>query len=47
MERGATYGLIGVLLDAGVTLHAQFVTMAVYCLAAAVWMGALAPRLTR
>lgn len=40
-------GLIGILLDAGVTLHAQFVTMAVYCLVAAVWMGALGPRLNR
>ena len=40
-------GLIGILLDAGVSLHGQFVAMAVYCLAAAVWMAALAPRLDR
>jgi len=40
-------GLIGILLDAGVSLHGQFVAMGVYCLVAALWMGTLAPRLDR
>jgi MFS family permease len=40
-------GLIGILLDAGVSLHAQFVAMGAYCLVAALWMGTLAPRLDR
>lgn len=40
-------GLIGVLLDAGVPLEAQFAAMAIYCLVAALWMGALVPRLNR
>jgi MFS family permease len=40
-------GLIGILLDAGVSLHGQFVAMGAYCLVAALWMGNLAPRLDR
>jgi len=40
-------GLVGVLLDAGVGLEPQLITMAVYCVAAALWMLALMPRLNR
>ncbi|MEQ8698722.1 MAG: MFS transporter [Bauldia litoralis] len=40
-------GLIGVLLDAGVGLDIQLIGMTVYCVAAAVWMVVLMPRLNR
>lgn len=40
-------GLMGVLLDAGVALETQLLTMAAYCVVAVVWMGALVPRLDR
>ncbi|WP_119462149.1 MFS transporter [Rhodospirillaceae bacterium SYSU D60014] len=40
-------GLIGILMDAGVALEAQFLAMAAYCFIAALWMGSLMPRLNR
>ncbi|MEX0706325.1 MAG: MFS transporter [Woeseia sp.] len=40
-------GLVGVLLDAGVGLEPQLIAMAAYCVAAALWMLALMPRLNR
>ncbi len=40
-------GLVGVLLDAGVGLEPQLIAMAAYCVAAALWMLALMPRLDR
>lgn len=38
-------GVSGLLLDSGVALDTQLLTMAIYCLAAAAWMTMLAPRL--
>lgn len=40
-------GLMGLLMDAGVTLERQFLALAAYCFAAAIWMGLLMPRLDR
>ncbi|PRD42550.1 MFS transporter [Phyllobacterium phragmitis] len=40
-------GLIGVLMDAGVPLETLLLAMAAYCFIAALWMGALMPRLHR
>jgi hypothetical protein len=40
-------GLIGILMDAGVALETQLLVMAVYCFIAALWLGALLPRLNR
>jgi MFS family permease len=40
-------GGIGVLLDAGVSIEAQFLAMAVYCFVVAIWMAVLLPRLNR
>lgn len=40
-------GLVGVLLDAEVSLASQVVGMGLYCLAAAAWMLLLLPRLDR
>ena len=39
--------LIGVLMDAGVTLESQLFAMAVYCFIAALWLGLLLPKLNR
>lgn len=39
--------LIGMPIDAGVALEAQLLTMAACCPIAALWMGALLPRLDR
>jgi MFS family permease len=40
-------GLIGILMDAGVALETQLLVMAAYCFIAALWLGALLPRLDR
>ena len=40
-------GLIGILVDAGVSLEAQLLTMGLYCFLAALWVTALMPRLSR
>lgn len=40
-------GLIGLLMDAGVTLTSQLSAMAAYCFLAALWMACLIPRLNR
>jgi MFS family permease len=40
-------GLVGLLLDAGITLEAQLNTMFAYCIAAALWAALIQPRLRR
>lgn len=40
-------GLMGLLLDAGVTLTSQFWALAAYCFLAALWMACLIPALNR
>jgi MFS family permease len=40
-------GLMGLLMDGGITLQGQLAVMAVYCAVAALWMAAMVPRLNR
>lgn len=47
LSTAASPGLIGVLLDAGVSMEAQLLAMAVYCFAAALWLVMLMPRINR
>lgn len=47
LATAASPGLVGVLIDAGAALDVQLLFMAAYCLAAALWMLLLIPRLDR